>query len=61
MKYLKRLDTYMICLHVFIAIFALYFIPSNFSFLDPLQQAIGDFDITDMAQSKFRDDAAQTT
>ena len=34
----------------------LYVIPQNVDFLNPVSQALGDFDITDMAFSKFRNE-----
>ncbi len=51
-------DTFFTCLLIFATTTALYYIPTNFDFLNPIKQAIGDFDITDMAQSRFRDNDA---
>ncbi|NQW29713.1 MAG: CHASE2 domain-containing protein [Ignavibacteria bacterium] len=34
-----------------------YFVPGNFDFLNPITQAIGDVDLTDMVFSKFRDES----
>lgn len=60
MKYLFQLDTLITCLLVFGVAWGLFYVPTNFDFFSPLKQAIGDFDITDMAQSKFRDEERNT-
>ncbi|MBL7998400.1 MAG: CHASE2 domain-containing protein [Candidatus Kapabacteria bacterium] len=55
-----RLDVAISCALVFATAYGLFYVPLNFDFLSPLKQAIGDFDITDIAQSKLRDDDALT-
>ena len=60
MKSLFQWDTLFTCLLIFATTAALYYIPTNFDFLNPLKQAIGDFDITDAAQAQFRDDSQNT-
>ncbi len=56
MKSLFQWDTVFTCLLIFATTTALYYVPMNFDFLNPLKQALGDFDITDGAQARFRDD-----
>ncbi len=43
---------------IFGAVIAISSIPLSFDFLNPISRAIADFDITDLAQSQFRDDSA---
>ncbi|MBC8125412.1 MAG: CHASE2 domain-containing protein [Candidatus Kapabacteria bacterium] len=38
----------------------LYVVPKNFDFLSPFTQALGDFDMTDMVFTQFRDDSKVT-
>jgi len=38
----------------------LYVVPKNFDFLNPITQALGDFDLTDMVFTQFRDEQAIT-
>lgn len=52
------LDTWGIVAATCAAIALLYVIPQNFSFLSPFTQALGDFDLTDMVFTQFRDDDA---
>ncbi len=60
MKALFQWDTFFACLLIFATTTGLYYIPTNFDFLNPLKQALGDFDITDAAQSRFRDETQST-
>ena len=58
------LDTVGIVAATCATIALLYVIPQNFGFLSPFAQALGDFDLTDMVFTQFRDDdavAADTT
>jgi len=42
------------------AVALLYVVPQNFNFLSPITQALGDFDLTDMVFTQFRNDAKVT-
>ncbi|MBX7155831.1 MAG: CHASE2 domain-containing protein [Bacteriodetes bacterium] len=57
MKHLFKLDTLFTCLFIFGTVVLLFNIPTNFDFINPLKMALGDFDITDMAQSQYREDS----
>lgn len=48
-------DNLMITLATILAVWLLSVIPQNFDFLNPIGQALGDMDMTDMVFSKFRD------
>lgn len=48
-------DNLMITLATILAVWLLSVIPRNFDFLNPIGQALGDMDMTDMVFSKFRD------
>ncbi len=48
-------DNLMIVLATILAVWLLSVIPQNFDFLNPIGQALGDMDMTDMVFSKFRD------
>ncbi len=50
-------DNLMITLSTIVMIGLLYVIPKNLDFLDPVGQALGDVDLTDMVFSQFRSDA----
>jgi len=50
------LDTLGIVAATCVAVALLYVIPQNFGFLSPFAQAIGDFDLTDMVFTQFRDE-----
>lgn len=50
-------DNFMITLAVCGVIALLYVLPNNVEFLNPVQQALGDFELTDMVFSKFRDES----
>lgn len=49
-------DNVAVTLATCIAVGLFYIVPSNVEFLNPITQAIGDFDLTDMVFSKFRSD-----
>lgn len=51
-------DRLLIVVAVFGAVGGLSNIPLSLDFLDPISSAIADFDITDLAQSQFRDESA---
>ena len=53
-------DNFMITLATCVVIALLYVLPNNFEFLNPMQQALGDFELTDMVFSKFRDESETT-
>ncbi|MBK6291997.1 MAG: CHASE2 domain-containing protein [Candidatus Kapabacteria bacterium] len=42
------------------AVAMLYVVPKNFDFLNPITQALGDFDMTDMVFTQFRDESKVT-
>jgi len=54
MSLFKNLHHFFATLFVFAVIWILYLIPSNIDFLNPISQAIGDFEITDIVFSKIR-------
>ena len=56
LKVLFSFDNLAITIATVGAIAAFYFIPQNFDFLDPVGEALGDLDITDMVFSQFRND-----
>ncbi len=58
MKFFITWDSFFTCLLIFAATTGLFYIPQNLDFLNPLKQALGDFDVTDIAQSRMRDDNA---
>ena len=60
LRILFSFDNVMIVLGTVGLAAAFYFIPQNFNFLDPIGQALGDMDITDMAFSQFRDEEKMT-
>jgi CHASE2 domain-containing sensor protein len=63
MRWLRQFfsfDNLMITLATIGVIAALLIIPSNVQFLSPVQQALGDFELTDMVFSKFRDESTVT-
>lgn len=49
-------DNVMVILATILIIWLAYIIPQNFDFLDPVGQALGDVDLTDMVFSQFRSD-----
>jgi len=51
-----RLDTIMVMVATIVVIWLAYIIPQNFDFLNPVGQALGDIDLTDMVFSQFRND-----
>lgn len=51
-----RLDTIMVMVATVVVIWLAYIIPQNFDFLNPVGQALGDIDLTDMVFSQFRND-----
>lgn len=55
-KIMFSFDNVMITLGTIGVSAALYFIPQNFDFLNPVGQALQDLDLTDMVFSKFRDE-----
>ncbi len=56
-RVLLSFDNFMITALTCGVIAAFYFIPGNFDFLNPITQAIGDVDLTDMVFTKFRDES----
>jgi len=56
LKVLFSFDNLAITIATIGAIAAFYFLPQNFDFLDPVKEALGDLDITDMVFSQFRND-----
>ncbi|MBN4065782.1 hypothetical protein JYT51_00445, partial [Candidatus Amoebophilus asiaticus] len=55
MKYLLNKDSLFATLFVYIVILIFYLIPLNINFLDPLEQALSDFELTDIVFSKMRE------
>lgn len=56
MKHIFNIDNFSITALVFVFIGALFFIPANVDFLNPLGQALGDFELTDLVSSQLRDE-----
>jgi CHASE2 domain-containing sensor protein len=56
MKHFFNTDNFLITALVFVFIGALFFIPANVDFLNPLGQALGDFETTDLVFSQLRDE-----
>lgn len=54
MNLFKNIHIFFATIFVFAIIGLLYLIPSNIDFLNPISQAIGDFEITDIVFSKIR-------
>lgn len=61
LRNLFSFDNLMITIGTCCAVALLYFVPQNFDFLSPVSQALGDFDLTDMVFSRFRDDDRRMT
>ncbi len=60
MRSFFSLDNLAIVLATCGAVALLYVVPKNFDFLNPMTQALGDFDMTDMVFTQFRDDSKVT-
>ncbi|MES2766597.1 MAG: CHASE2 domain-containing protein [Bacteroidota bacterium] len=56
MRHIFNTDNFLITALVFVLIGALFFIPANVDFLNPLGQALGDFELTDLVFSQLRDE-----
>jgi CHASE2 domain-containing sensor protein len=56
MKHIFTTDNFLITALVFVFIGALFFIPMNVDFLNPLGQALNDFETTDLVFSQLRDE-----
>jgi CHASE2 domain-containing sensor protein len=60
MRTLFSFDNVAIVIATCVMVAMLYVVPKNFDFLNPITQALGDFDLTDMVFTQFRDEAAIT-